>query len=616
MKNVHILSFSDRDTFIPVLWASAKTYYEKYGLYPNNYNWVLPVAEFLDEESAKKEIAKNPPDIFGVSLYVWNFEKSLRICQWVKETWPNCIVITGGPHQYFKHRSDWFQKHWFIDASVPSEVYGEIVLGDILNNYNGHVDWNKVEKIVFPNKKRTIQMQSPKATYQLDFKWDFSAFKEQEQHISDYVLAFKHSSTNTLHCKLETTRGCPYQCTFCDWGGGVGTKVIKKSLECVKQDLDVLLKQDVSSVYICDANFGINGDRDVEIIQYIADRKRSWKADKFPNIQYGGFAKTNRHFDYLKSIFTIEAENDLSYVYKISQQSFNETILENIKRTDLRENEHWDLANYLRTNYNYEAVVELIMGLPGITTDIWYTEFNRPYQEGVLVRAYEWHLLPEAESYDDAYRTKFGIGTAKKLYRNDPWTVPSEIVVSSSSYSRNDYKDMMAIYAIYILFEQSGIYRSTIKKLNLPFGDVLKSFYTQCYPKLLSASPSLKPFEDHLTDFVKDEVNTTQMNILWNNDSECSILLWTYLIFDYFKNFETIDPIVKEWLISIGADAKQCQRDSDVIQSESRTNTSVRKGLSKIRYNNFTNIQELLTDLNGTYQYYYGSILTVSRSVF
>ena len=614
MKNIYLLSFSDADTFIPVLWPSAKTYYEKYGQHPENYNWVLPIAEFLDEDIAKQEITKNPPDVFGVSLYVWNFEKSLRICQWVKEQWPHCVIITGGPHQYFKHNADWFQKHTFIDASVPSEVYGEVVVCDILNNLtDSGINWNTVEKIVYPNKTRSLHFQSPKATYQLDFKWDFSAFKEQEQFINQYVQVFKASSTATLHCKLETTRGCPYQCTFCDWGGGVGTKVIKKDIDCVRTDLDVLMSQPVSSIYICDANFGINGERDVGIIQYIADKKKTY-AKEFPNIQYGGFAKTNKHFDHLRNIFTIEAENNLSYVYKISQQSFNNKILENIKRTDLRDNEHWELANHLRKNYQYEAVVELILGLPGITTDIWYTEFNKPYLEGVLVRAYEWHLLPEAESYDKEYRDAFGLQTAKKSYSNDAWSIPSEIVVAGNSYTRNDYKDMMAIYTIYFFFEQSGVYRKTIKQLGIPFSEFLKQFYNNCYPLLITSS--LKHLDEHLSMFVKDETNTIQLSIAWNNDPNYTILVWAYLILEYFKNFEILNPIVKNWLLSIGADPKLCNSDSNLIHSELRMNTVRRNLFSKISYSNFKNIDDLLYDLNGTYQYYYGNILIAPKTLF
>ena len=135
VKNVYILSLTGWNDFIPVLWPSAKTYYELHGKYPDKYNWILPTAEVhLDLDRIKQEISKVPPDIFGVSLYVWNYEKSLALCKWVKETWPDCLVITGGPHQYFKHHPDWFEKHWFIDASLPSDVYGEIAITDLLDN--------------------------------------------------------------------------------------------------------------------------------------------------------------------------------------------------------------------------------------------------------------------------------------------------------------------------------------------------------------------------------------------------------------------------------------------------------------------------------------------------
>lgn len=466
-KNVYLLSPWSWNDFIPVLWPSAKTYYELHGSRPDQYRWVNPACEALtDLEDIKHEICKIPPDIFGVSLYVWNYEKTLELCRWVKHQWPHCLIITGGPHQYFKHHKNWFSKHAFLDASLPSEVYGEIAITDILDNLRADntVDWNLVEQMRYPSRDRTMILHSSKATYKRDFKWNYSAFACQRRELDEYVKHFRSHCDRPLHCKIETTRGCPYECTFCDWGGGVGTKVIAKSLESVKQDLDVLLAYDVASIYVCDANFGINGDRDVSIVQYLADRKRE-STKPFPYVQYGGFAKTNRHFDYLKQIFTIEAENNMSYVYKISQQTFDLEILNDIKRTDLRSNEHWDLAQYLRKNYAYDASVELIMGLPGMTLSKWYKEFDKPFDENVIVRAYPWHLLPEAESYSPEYRQKFGLGTAQKRHNNSEWIMPSEIVVEASSYSRQDYCEMMVVYAIYMLFTQSGIYRNSIKYL-------------------------------------------------------------------------------------------------------------------------------------------------------
>jgi len=618
VKNVYILSLTGWNDFIPVLWPSAKTYYELNGKYPEKYNWVLPTAEVhLDLNKIKEEILKCPPDIFGVSLYVWNYEKSLSLCKWVKETWPNCIVITGGPHQYFKHHADWFEKHWFIDASLPSEVYGEITITDLLDNLTDTVDWNKVEQIVYPSKNKKMLLRSPKSTYKRDFKWDYSAFKTQKKFLEEYVAYYyMHTGRNALHSKIETTRGCPYECTFCDWGGGVGTKVVSKNINAVKDDLDALLEFDVTSIYVCDANFGINGDRDVSIIQYIADKKVQSKNPNFPNVQYGGFAKTNRHFDYLKEIFTIEAKHKLSYVYKISQQSFTDKILENVKRTDLRANEHFELAEYLRKNYFYEATVEIIMGLPGTTLDTWYNEFNKPYEWDILIRAYEWYLLPEAESFSLEYRKKHNIQTAKKWFNKEDYTIPSEVVVGGDTFTRGDYKQIMTAYALYIFFVQSGVYKKSIADLKIPFGDFLRKFYNECYPNLKEASnESFSHYETHVTNFVSNDVNEVLHNIRWKNDQGPEILHFVYFIVEFFKHYEILGPIVEQWLIDIGADPKTVKSDSELIYSEKRMNTVKQRFLTKIKYDLYQNEQEFLDDVLRSSQYTYGKLLTTERTL-
>lgn len=627
MKNIYLLSFNGTwahtDHFIPVLWPSAKTHYEHYGKYPNNYNWVLPISEFYDDiEQIKQEIAKVPPDIFGVSLYVWNFEISLIICEWVKSTYPNCIVITGGPHQYFKHHQDWFLKHSFIDASLPSEVYGEVAITDFLDNLtdNNKINWNLVEKIVYPSKDRKIIFNSPKSTYKLDFigKWNYSAFFEQKEHIKKYVNEFKKLYSTKVKCKIETTRGCPYSCTFCDWGGGVGSKVIVKDINFVKQDIDTLLEFNPASIFVTDANFGINGERDVNIIKYFVEKKK--KLTEFPQILYGGFAKTNRHFKFLKEIFELEAQNQLSELYKISQQSFNHKILDNIKRTDLRDNEHFELANYLRKNYYYDAVVELILGLPGMTLDIWYTEFDKPYQENVIIRAYEWWLLPEAESYDDNYRKQYGLLTSKKLTNSYPWSMPAEMVVGSNTLSREDYKEVMVIYSLYFFFVQTGVYRKTINSIldsqNIKFGNFLKHFHIECYPKIKKASADSFAYLDrHLTELVSDQINTTQLTLTWNNDSKYTdtVLAYSYMILEYFKNFEILSPIIEDWLIQQGGNYNMCKEESDLIHSEKRMNTVKRKGLSFIKYNNFKDEEQLLGDLLRVPHFVYGNLLTSKK---
>ena len=55
-KNIQLLALTGWDDFIPVLWPSAKTFYEKYGKYPAKYNWVVPTCEIhKDFEENKKQ---------------------------------------------------------------------------------------------------------------------------------------------------------------------------------------------------------------------------------------------------------------------------------------------------------------------------------------------------------------------------------------------------------------------------------------------------------------------------------------------------------------------------------------------------------------------------------
>ena len=49
---------------------------------------------------------------------------------------------------------------------------------------------------------------------------------------------------------LETTRGCPYKCVFCEWGGGINTKIYKKDVSIVKRDVLALKKAGYRDAYL------------------------------------------------------------------------------------------------------------------------------------------------------------------------------------------------------------------------------------------------------------------------------------------------------------------------------------------------------------------------------
>ncbi len=71
----------------------------------------------------------------------------------------------------------------------------------------------------------------------------------------------------------ETNRGCPFSCTYCDWGSATNSKVSRMHLDRVYAELDWFSKNKVEFIFCCDANFGML-PRDYDIALRAAENKK------------------------------------------------------------------------------------------------------------------------------------------------------------------------------------------------------------------------------------------------------------------------------------------------------------------------------------------------------
>ena len=479
------------EVWLPALWSQAKTYYEHHGKKVSNWTWAPCFADIHSNDYNKiKEILEyNKPDVFAVSLYVWNYGIGHEIAQWVKQRWPNCFVITGGPHQYFKHDVRWFADHAHIDASLPGDSYGELCIQEILDNIDidGTIDYNTVTNLCYPYGKSrlpkySIKQTSTKTKKNFDYSWP--SFAEQKNHIDQFVV---YAKSNNQNCKLlsiiETTRGCPYGCTYCDWGGGINTAVIKKNVNSVYQDIELLCSYDLTYLYLADANFGIFGDRDVEIMKKLIKYNQKFKHNI--KLGYGGFAKTENKIDYVKEILTLDIKNHLSNSkeIKLSMQTLDVEILNNINRKNIKLELQLKKFQPLANNSKLPIYIEMILGLPGMTLEKFYHELNTLGKHNLSVMWYEWLLLPEAPAYHREYQAQFGIHSVVKT---NGWAWPENrsernVVVETNSYTRYDYLEMLLATSLYHSFIQGGLYQDSIKWIQqnhkIEIGDAIKRIY-------------------------------------------------------------------------------------------------------------------------------------------
>jgi radical SAM superfamily enzyme YgiQ (UPF0313 family) len=475
--------------WLPTLWSQAKTYYEKNGQRVDDWQWAPCLVDIWgdDFERVKLILGHVEPDVFAVSLYVWNYHIGHKVAKWVKERWPNCLVITGGPHQYFKHDDQWFEKHPYIDASLPGECYGELCLQEILDNIDpdGNVDFDLVTDICYPKGLSRYPVYSQqRSTMQTkkSFDYNWPSYSTQHKLIEDFVsyTQTQFPEANFLAI-VETTRGCPYGCTYCDWGGGISTTVIKKDVEVVKQDLALLCSLDLQYLYIADANFGIFGDRDIEIMQSLIRLRKQHDTDV--KLGYGGFAKTENKLSYIKELVTLDLDNQLSNKaeIKISLQTLDQQVLKNIDRKNISLDKQLEIFRPLSKKKRLPLYIEIIMGLPGMSLEKFYHELDVLGKNNLSVMWFEWLLLPETPAYDPAYRKQFGIQTVDK---NQGWAwkeagADRKIVIETDSYSSDDYLEMLLATGLYNAVIQGGLFRESVDWIsahkNYNLGNIIKN---------------------------------------------------------------------------------------------------------------------------------------------
>ena len=477
------------EIWLPALWSQAKTYYEKNGNHVDQWYWYPCYADTqTDIEKIKLILEDAQPDIFAISLYVWNVELALRVAKWVKHRWPNCLIVSGGPQQNLKYNINWFNDHTYLDASLPGECYGELFFTELLDNYvNGQVDWNLITDARYPLSASKILAASRKTmqlTDKKNFDYQWSSFATQKAELLKFI---NYEPNVQILAILETTRGCPYGCTYCDWGGGIATTVRKKDLIYVTEDLKFLTEINLYYLYLADANLGIFGDRDLKIIQLLAKFRKQGK--KIFSIGFGGFAKSDNKLSTIQQIVKIALENDfdLGQNLKLSMQSLDSTVLNSIDRKNINLDLMLEALTPLAKKYKKSFEVEMILGLPNMTLEKFYHEIDILGVFKLSVRWYEWLLLPETPAYGPDYRTQYGLETTLK---NNGWehNQPSsmmEIVVTSHSYTKEDYLEMLLATGIYHAIIRGGLYSNSIdwimKKNDIKFSEIIKKIYHDYY---------------------------------------------------------------------------------------------------------------------------------------
>lgn len=278
------------------------------------------------------------PDLVGFSCYIWNIEQVQKVAVTLKKLLPKCLIVLGGPEVSFEADGNAFP---YADAIIAGA--GEEALHRMIERLKerGHLErtlWRQEEVMPF------ARLPSPFT----DAYFDSFAAGEIAQKLIYY----------------ESTRGCPFRCSYCLSGISPGVDALP--LERVYQELALLSQKGARIIKFVDRTFNADKQRALEIFAFIGKLETD----------------CTFHFEVAADLFDealLEAVSKMPIgrvQFEAGIQSVNpQTLCEVHRKTDL--DKAFSVIQRLVSFGNCHVHVDLIAGMPMETLDTFRKGINR-----------------------------------------------------------------------------------------------------------------------------------------------------------------------------------------------------------------------------------------------
>lgn len=421
------------------------------------------------------------PDIVGFSCYVWNHNWNLTLAKKIKDRYPDCLIVFGGP----SCNEEWL-KHNFIDVVMFGE--GEEAWAKMLRQHNAG---EKIER--YWNNPRQQDISNYPSPYLTGF---FNKIIEENPDVSWFMM-------------LETNRGCPYHCTFCGWGADYLNKLKVFNLDRVDSEIKWAINHNIHWMFIIDANSGILKERDVEIAWMIR-RAIEAEGSKIRRVTFNHAKNLNESCFEMEKII-----QKWTYGLEMAIQSMHLPTLEASKRINMGMN-NLERAYALCQKHGIRYYTELVLGLPLETKETFINGLFKLMELGQhdSIKTYPCTVIPNSEMDSSEYRERYGI---KLIYPKDMYRSPDErkwdeedqshevipMVSSTNTMSSKDMADTLAYHWMLSQFHYSGISQLIARYLynihNIPY----RNYYDELQ-RTLKDDPVSSPIFDSVDEILEN----------------------------------------------------------------------------------------------------------------
>lgn len=321
------------------------------------------------ENKLLEELHNFAPHIIGFSVYVWSLPQLVQMARQIKKRHEDICIIFGGPSARTSvFRLKPFQKpHEYLDAICEGD--GEAIIQNIMREPNfRRSTLIRVRGLALPNPDGSWHQTGP-AT-QLSMSDIPSPY--QQGLMPKGAVAY-----------LETYRGCPLSCRFCEWGAVRPARDVFPT-DYISAEIDAFESLEAPAVFLLDAGLNLNATAFRNLAEANARTKHLKNALFWAEI-YPSSVRS-KHLEFLENIGT-------AYL-GVGLQSMDQAVLDAHDRKIDQSRFEPSVRELSKVASGLE--IQIIFGLPGETPTGFLQTLDFALSLPGSVRVYHCLVLPDA----------------------------------------------------------------------------------------------------------------------------------------------------------------------------------------------------------------------------
>lgn len=422
------------------------------------------------------------PRVIAFANFCWNLNLTMEFANYIKNVSPRTITIMGGPNiPLGRHeRMSFLTKYSSIDFYIKWD--GEHAFANLYEQLM-KFDFD-IEKL----KKERLSLFNCLYIEEEFIEGENQRIQDLMSIPSPYLMGLLDKFFEQgLRPVVETTRGCPYKCTYCNDAPVIRDKVYRKTVDYIQEEFEYIASHVIhpTDMLLADLNFGMYKEdlETAKIIRGIID-KYNW-----PKTLDGALGKSHPERVW-EAIRTVNGKDKTVWKMQASYQITDPDILVAIERRNLPVEKISEMTGQMSfENDNAGFFIEFILGLP---LDSKKKHFKSLYDaiDVMAVDSLDVHQLnlamgaPMAEpeqrerwGFNSRYRVfigrigKYIIGEEEKAIAES-----DEVVVGNKSMSFDDWVECRVVHLFVKVYLDRGYFNEVfqvIKHLGLAKFDLL-----------------------------------------------------------------------------------------------------------------------------------------------